>query len=70
MHDHIHMLIEIQPKYSVSNLVGLILGKMYRQCGEGKELICSYIREQEREDESSDLPGCREKIRVAEQVMQ
>ena len=27
MHDHVHMLLSVQPKYSVSNVMGFIKGK-------------------------------------------
>lgn len=81
--DHVHMMISIPPKYSVSNVVGYIKGKsaihlarVYAErkrnfvgqhfwargyfvstVGRDEEVIRSYIRHQEQEDEKLEQLG-------------
>jgi len=83
MSDHVHMLISIPPKYSVSQVVGFIKGKsaihiarefagrkrnfvgqhfwargyFVSTVGRDEEVIRTYIRRQETEDQPNDQLG-------------
>lgn len=46
MPDHVHMMISIPPKYSVSNVIGYFASKV----GRDEKVTREYIRHQETED--------------------
>ncbi len=55
--DHIHMLVEILPKFSVSSFMGYLKGKsstmLYEQFGELGENRCTRSSNKRRDDEES-----------------
>lgn len=64
--DHIHMLVEIPPKYSVSGFMGELKGKsslmIFDQFGKNTKMIQEYIQNQLAEDKLADQMSMKEFI--------
>lgn len=52
--DHVHMLLEISPKVSVSGFIGYLKGKIVDTTGKNTAKIAAYIQNQLKEDKYGD----------------